>query len=135
MTGRPLISLCAGALLSGMPLLAAANANDPLDWWSLRPLEAVTVPVSDPAPAAWQTNVIDRFIFAGLEERGLRPSPPADRRTLIRRATYDLLGLPPTPAEVEAFVNDPDPDAYGRLIDRLLASPHYGEQWGRHWLD
>ena len=72
---------------------------------------------------------------AGLEAKGLAPSPPADRRTLIRRVTYDLTGLPPTPEEVEAFVADTDPDAYAKLVDRLLASPHYGEQWGRHWLD
>jgi hypothetical protein len=80
-------------------------------------------------------NPIDAFMMAQLEAQGLQPSPPADRRTLIRRVTYDLTGLPPTPADVEAFVNDPDPDAYKKLVDRLLASPQYGEQWARHWLD
>src|SRR5205814_543857 len=70
-----------------------------------------------------------------LEANGLTPNPPADRRTLIRRAYFDLIGLPPTPDEVAAFVHDPDQDAYAKLIDRLLASPHYGERWGRHWLD
>ena len=97
-------------------------------------------PVTDPKPpavrdAAWVRTPVDRFILAKLEAVGLTPSAPADRRTLIRRATYDLTGLPPTPAEVEAFAADDSPDAYARLIDRLLASPHYGEQWGRHWLD
>ncbi|MCA9115298.1 MAG: DUF1553 domain-containing protein [Planctomycetaceae bacterium] len=91
-------------------------------WWAYQPLNA---------PAA----TIDELIRAKLAEQQLQLNPPADRRTLIRRATYDLLGLPPTPAEVEAFVNDPDPQAYEKLIDRLLASPHYGERWGRHWLD
>ena len=80
-------------------------------------------------------NPIDAFILAKLEEKGLAPSKPADRRTLIRRVSFDLIGLPPTPEEVEAFVADPSPDAYEKLVDRLLASPHYGERWGRHWLD
>jgi hypothetical protein len=83
----------------------------------------------------WPQTSIDRFILARLEAKGITPSRPADRRTLIRRVTFDLLGLPPTPAELGAFEADPAPDAYARLIDRLLASPHYGERWGRHWLD
>jgi hypothetical protein len=78
---------------------------------------------------------LDAFVLARLEAEGLAPGPEADRRTLIRRATFDLLGLPPTPAEVEAFLDDSAPDAYEKLIDRLLASPHYGERWARHWLD
>jgi hypothetical protein len=82
-------------------------------------------------------NPIDAFIDRRLKELGIPAAPPADRRTLIRRATFDLIGLPPTPAEIEAFVRDPAPDeeAIGNVVDRLLASPHYGEQWGRHWLD
>ena len=97
-------------------------------------------PIGDPAPpavraAGWCRNPIDAFVLAGLEAAGLSPSPRADRRTLIRRATYDLTGLPPTPTEVEAFAADPAPDAYEALVDRLLASPHYGERWARHWLD
>jgi hypothetical protein len=97
-------------------------------------------PVRDPPPPAvrdtrWPRTTVDRFILAKLEEKGLTPSPEADRRTLIRRLSFDLLGLPPELAEVDAFVNDPAPDAYERLVDRLLASPHYGERWGRHWLD
>ena len=83
----------------------------------------------------WVKNPIDAFVLAKLEEKGLAPSPPADRRTLIRRVSFDLIGLPPTPEEVEAFVADPSPDAYEKLVDRLLASPRYGERWGRHWLD
>jgi hypothetical protein len=80
-------------------------------------------------------NGIDRFILSELERRGLRPNPIADRRTLIRRATFDLIGLPPTPEEVDAFLAEADPGAYEKLIDRLLASPHYGERWARHWMD
>ena len=78
---------------------------------------------------------IDAFILAGLKKAGLKPAPPADRATLIRRVTYDLHGLPPTPEEVDAFVRDTSPKAWEKLIDRLLDSPRYGEQWGRHWLD
>src|SRR5579871_3822236 len=80
-------------------------------------------------------NPIDSFIQARLAAEGLSSSPPADRATLVRRVYLDLIGLPPTPAEAEAFVNDPAPDAYEKLVDRLLASPHYGERWARRWLD
>ena len=101
--------------------------------WAFQPVRLPAVPsVKD---AAWVKNPIDAFVLAKLESRGLKPSPPADRRTLIRRVSYDLTGLPPTPAEVEAFVGDADPEAYAKLIDRLLASPQYGEHWARHWLD
>lgn len=85
--------------------------------------------------SAWAKTPIDRFVLAMLESKGLKPAPPADRRTLIRRATFDLTGLPPTPDEIHAFLADARPDAYARVIDRLLASPAYGERWGRHWLD
>ena len=85
--------------------------------------------------AAWPRTEIDRFILAGLEARGMRPVEPADRRTLIRRATFDLTGLPPAPEEVEAFLADGSPDAFAKVVDRLLASPSYGERWARHWLD
>ncbi len=85
--------------------------------------------------AAWVRNPIDAFILRKLEEQGLSPNPPADRIALIRRAYYDLTGLPPSPAEVDQFLADASPDAYERLIDRLLASPQYGERWARHWLD
>jgi hypothetical protein len=96
--------------------------------------------VRDPAlPAvkntAWPQTSVDRFVLAGLEAAGLTPSPPADRCTWLRRVTFDLVGLPPTPAEVAAFEADQAPDAFARVVERLLASPHYGERWGRHWLD
>ncbi len=100
--------------------------------WAFQPLSHPVPPAV--AGTAIQTPV-DQFIVAKLASAGLGLSAPADRRTLIRRATYDLTGLPPTPAEVQAFVDDPAADAYEKLIDRLLDSPHYGEQWGRHWLD
>ncbi len=103
------------------------------DWWSVRPLEPPAVPAV--ADADWPMNPIDHFLLARLEAAGLEPPPTADRRTLIRRAAYDLTGLPPTLDEVEAFEHDRRPDAWERLIDRLLASPRYGERWGRHWLD
>lgn len=83
----------------------------------------------------WPLNPIDRFVLARLESAGLKPSAEADRYTLIRRVSLDLIGLPPTPTEADAFVNDRSPDAYERLVDRLLSSPHYGERWGRRWLD
>ena len=102
-------------------------------FWSFQPIRAPAVPaVKD---AARVRTPIDAFVLARLESKGLAFSPEADRRVLLRRATFDLLGLPPTPEEVEQFIADPRPDAYERLLDRLLASPHYGERWGRHWLD
>jgi hypothetical protein len=104
------------------------------NWWSLQPLQQ-DEPPSDDIPAGWRANPIDRFIFARLAAAGLQPNPPAQRRTLIRRLTYDLTGLPPKREEVEAFVSDSSPEAYEKLVDRLLASPRYGEHWGRHWLD
>ena len=87
------------------------------------------------ANAAWSRNAIDAFLLSAMQARGLSPSAPADKRTLVRRAYLDVLGLPPTPDEIEAFVNDRSPDAWPRLVDRLLASPHYGERWARHWMD
>jgi hypothetical protein len=102
------------------------------DWWSLRPIER-------PAPPAvegdWPRNDIDCFVLSELQAHNLHPSPEADRAMLIRRLSFDLLGLPPTPEEVAAFLADERPDAYEHLVDRLLESPHYGERWARHWLD
>jgi len=107
------------------------------DFWSLTPLED---PQPPPLPREasgqpWGRNSIDAFVHAGLDRAGLRPAQPADPRSLVRRLSFDLVGLPPTPEQVEAFVADPSPEAYDRLVDALLASPAYGERWGRHWLD
>jgi len=102
-------------------------------FWSLQPVKATKPP--SVKNQAWPKNDIDRFVLAKLEARGMTPVGDADRRTLIRRATYDLTGLPPTPDEIDAFLRDQSPDAFAKLVDRLLASPAYGERWGRHWLD
>ncbi len=107
---------------------APVSKNAEPAWWAFRK------PLRPNLPAS-AGNPIDAFLLAKLSEKKLRPSPAADRRTLIRRAYFDLHGLPPSPAEVEAFVKDPAPDAWPRLIDALLESPRYGERWGRHWLD
>jgi len=102
-------------------------------YWAFVKPSRVTLPaVSNPA---WNGNPIDAFLIAAMDKRGLVPAAPADKRTLVRRAYLDVLGLPPTPAEVDAFVNDRSPEAWPRLVDRLLASPHYGERWARHWMD
>jgi hypothetical protein len=112
---------------------SAAKSAARSEHWSFQPPRRIAAPAVQ--QAAWVRNDIDRFILARLEKAKVGPSPEADRITLIRRLSFDLLGLPPTPAEVDAFVGDTRPDAYERLVDRLLASPHYGERWGRHWLD
>ena len=102
-------------------------------WWSFQPLHDEPVPqVKD---AAWARNDIDHFVLAKLEAKGITPGPQANRVTLIRRATLDMTGLVPTPDEVKAFVEDKSPNAWEKVVDRLLASPRYGERWGRHWLD
>ncbi len=118
---------------AGAPWKSAPQTASAPSWWSFRK------PVRPPVPAlkdtAWVRNPVDAFILAKLEQNGLRPAPEADRRTLARRAYFDLHGLPPTPEQVEQFVNDRSADAYEKLIERLLASPRYGERWGRYWLD
>lgn len=101
--------------------------------WSLEPLQKHLLPTC--ANKSWARSPIDTFILAKLEGAGLRPSPPADKRSLIRRVTYDLTGLPPTVEEIDDFLKDDSPIAFEKVVDRLLASPHYGERWGRHWLD
>ena len=103
------------------------------DWWSLQAVKAPAVPAVKSVGSA--RNEIDRFVLSRLEAAGLQINPPADRATYIRRLSYDLTGLLPTPEEVQTFVEDRSPDAYETLVDRLLESPHYGERWGRHWLD
>jgi len=101
--------------------------------WAYQPVrESPLPPVKS---TAWVRNPIDQFVLARLEAKDLSPSPTADRATLIKRLHYDLIGLPPAPSTVDAFVEDPDPAAYEQLVDRLLASEHFGERWGRHWLD
>lgn len=102
-------------------------------FWAFIPVVKPALP--DVHDVTWATEPLDLFVLSGLEVAGIRPAPRASRRTLIRRATLDLLGLPPTPEEVDAFLADDSPQAYARLVDRLLASPRYGERWGRHWLD
>ncbi len=101
--------------------------------WAWQPLSKPAVP--EVKNTTWGKTPVDDFIVAKLEEKNLTPNPIADKRTLIRRATFDLIGLPPTPEEVETFVRDESTDAFAKVVDRLLASPHYGERWGRHWLD
>ena len=99
-------------------------------------------PVKEPAPPTvkneeWSKDSLDRFVLAAIEEKGLKPVADSDRATLIRRTTFDLVGLPPTPEEIRSFVEDPDKDdkAFAKVVDRLIASKHFGERWGRHWLD
>ena len=135
-----------GTALSVLVLLASCatlRAEEPkpskearragLDWWSLQPVHRLALPRVK--QTSWIRNPVDAFVLAKLEEQHLQPAPPAERVTLIRRLTFDLLGLPPTPAEIDDFLRDSSANAVERLIDRLLASPHYGERWGRHWLD
>jgi len=117
----------AGAKFEASGPAAAAS------WWSFRKVTRPTVPQVKNTSRV--RNPIDAFILAKIEQKGLAPSPEADKRTLIRRAAFDLHGLPPTPEQVEQFINDTSADAYETLIDRLLASPRYGERWGRYWLD
>ena len=94
-----------------------------------------TVQVPDVAKSSWPLNPIDRFVLARIEAAGIAPNGPADRRSWLRRVSFDLIGLPPSPEETAEFLADETPTAYEKVVDRLLASPHYGEQWGRHWLD
>ncbi|MBL8867574.1 MAG: DUF1549 domain-containing protein, partial [Planctomycetia bacterium] len=98
------------------------------DWWSLQPVVVTSFQSKVPSP-------IDQLVGSKLKEKGFDPAPEADKRTLIRRLYVDLVGFPPTFEQVEAFANDSSPDAYPKLVEKLLASPHYGERWGRHWLD
>ena len=122
----------------GAPLPGAGVQEDKIKasartHWAFQPVKRPAVPTVK--NQRWVQSPVDAFILAKLEPAGMQPAQPADKRTLIRRATYDLIGLPPTPEEVAAFVADESPDAFATVVDRLLASPHYGERWGRHWLD
>ena len=131
----PTVCIWAGVflVLLGAAVGRAAEKVEPT-WWSLTPLARPPVP-----PVTVQQgrvyNPIDAFVVARLQEKGMRQSPETDRRTLVRRLYFDLVGLPPAPAEVESFLADSDPDAFEQLVDRLLGSPQYGERWSRHWLD
>ena len=131
--------LAASLLLCGPRAATAGAGTESYDYskerefWSFQPVRDALIPrVNTPEG---MLSPVDAFLQAGYESRHLRPVGPADKRTLIRRATYDLTGLPPTAEEVKAFVADDSPNAFGNVVERLLASPHYGEQWGRHWLD
>ncbi len=112
---------------------AASHGDSEPAWWSLRRPRRPAVPAIE--DDGWVRNPIDAFVLARLQEKGLEPAQQADKRTLVRRASFDLTGLPPTPEQVDSFVKDSTPGAYERLIDDLLTSPRYGERWARHWLD
>ena len=124
-------------ILLGLVVLSPVRASELVDlnWWSLKPLVRPAVPNTEGTDSTRARTTIDHFIIAKQREHGLALSPEADRRTLIRRLYYDLIGLPPSPREVERFVNASDADAYGKLVDALLDSERYGERWARHWLD
>ena len=104
-------------------------------WWALKPLKKPNIPVVTSAPSNWQKNPIDRFIAAKHAEIKLEPAPAVDPHTFIRRATFDLIGLPPTPDEIETYLANTSPKASAHLIEQLLSSPKYGERWARHWMD
>jgi hypothetical protein len=115
------------------PFCRLAVAESDAQGWSFRPIAEPVVP--DVNDGRFPRNEIDRFLLARLEQADMRPAPPADKRALIRRATFDLTGLPPTPREIEEFLADTSQEAFALLVDRLLAAPQYGQRWGRHWLD
>ncbi len=115
------------------PFAFSSDKRAGKDWWSLQPLKRQAIP--EVAGDAWSLNAIDRFVLARLKQAGLKPSPQADPRTLIRRLYVDMVGLPPPPQVVQAFEKDPSPQSWEKLVDELLASEHYGERWARHWLD
>src|SRR5438132_138067 len=102
-------------------------------WWSFQPVQRPQIP--DVKMAAWPANAIDRFLLARMEREGLTPSAQSERQTLLRRVSFVLTGMPPTPAEMDLFLHDASPSAYERAVDRLLASPRFGERWAQHWMD
>jgi hypothetical protein len=124
--------LCSGVAFAAAPKEPALTESDRAHWSFQKPQRFNPPTVR---AAEWVRNPIDAFILARLEKEGLKPAPAADRAMLLRRVTFDLIGLPPTPEELDAFVQDTKPGAYVRVVERLLASPHYGERWARHWLD
>jgi hypothetical protein len=125
----------AGKVPAAPPAAAEAGGGSP-EHWSYKPLTRPAVPdTSKSKYAGWVRTPVDAFILAELEARGMHPSPPADKRTLLRRVYFDLTGLPPTPQAMAAFLADDSPGAYAKVVDELLASPRYGERWARHWMD
>lgn len=122
---------------AGLPAIAANTTakTESNSRWAFQPITRPSIPIVPDVDHRWIRNPIDAFIVNTLRAKGLSPSPEADRRILARRLSFDLIGLPPTAEETDSFVNDPDENAYEKLVDRLLASPHYGERWARHWLD
>lgn len=121
------------AVVSGGPRPTGMSIEDGRKFWSFRPVADPPLPEVD--EENWVRSPVDAFVLSKLESMGLSPAPPADKRTLLRRVTFDLTGLPPTPAETEAFLADQEDGAFNRVVERLLSSPHYGVRWGRHWLD
>ncbi|HUS05963.1 MAG TPA: DUF1549 and DUF1553 domain-containing protein, partial [Bryobacteraceae bacterium] len=131
--GAPMPATGAAAPVAAIPAKKKEFTRGQKEFWSFRPVRPHPVPaVQD---AAWPKNAIDNFMLAKMEEKKVRPAPPADKVALLRRATFDLIGLPPTQNELDDFLADKSPAAFEKVIDRLLASPRYGERWGRHWLD
>src|SRR5439155_19524252 len=133
----PLLALLTGALwvtASESEKSIPVNAPGLPDEWAFQPIRRPLLPESLATHPATR-NPIDAFVRAALGRHGLEPSPEADKRTLLRRVYFDLIGLPPTPEEMRAFLADNSPVAYERVVDRLLASPRYGERWARHWMD
>ena len=138
---RSLLLLLSLAAFLGQPAPASAaapkgnNMAEGRVHWAFQKLAAPEPPVISGANASWVRTPVDRFVASGLEARKIPLGPMADNGTLLRRVSLDLTGLPPTPGEVAEFLADPSEEAYRRVVDRLLASPHYGERWARHWLD
>src|SRR5690606_29119860 len=124
-----LILACAVPLAAEPPKAENPFSEKDRSWWAFQPIQRPS------APAVEQAHPVDAFISAKLMAKELSLNEPADKVTLLRRATFDLTGLPPTPAEVEEFLADKSPQAFEKVVDRLLASPQYGERWARHWLD
>jgi len=131
-TGAPAAPAQGGATAGPSAAPNAADSEPAPHWAYVKPIKP---PVPDVSQPQWAKNPIDRFILARLDREQLTPAPPAAKHTWLRRVTLDLTGLPPTPAELDAFLKDERPDARDRVVDRLLASPHYGERWARPWLD
>jgi len=128
----PRVASASGAVAAPRKKLGM-SLEEGWQFWSFKPVQDSAPPAV--SNAGWPRTSIDRFLLAKMEQAGVQPAPDADKRTLLRRVTFDLTGLPPTPAELDAFLADKSPAAFERVVDRLLASKHYGERWGRHWLD